>query len=220
MICVPNRGVVCPAQQTVHGSWLPAARVTIPIDIVGAGPPSQANSRRWPALASKRCSARSAAVMWSAPSIHNANFSRSAVPRIGWHAVRCRGGPHQHLVAHLVTQPVVHRLEIVEVGEQQRSRLVLTIEPVDVAGHLLEEGAAVEQPGHRIGPRLACHLLLDRLVSSTMRIRLAEAPISSRSLSQPREPGERHSATPALAPNPRQDRPSILGGASTDCSPR
>ena len=48
------------------------------------------------------------------------------------------GGAHQNLVTRLVAQPVVHRLEVVEIGEQQRSRLILTIEPVDVAGHLLD----------------------------------------------------------------------------------
>ena len=79
---------------------------------------------------------------------------------------------------------------------------VLTIEPIDVAFHFLEEGAAVEQPGQRVGARLSRHFLLDRLVLQHHADQAGRGADQQLVLvSQPREPGERHSAMPALAPN-------------------
>ena len=68
---------------------------------------------------------------------------------------------HQNLVAHLMTEAIIHRLEVVEIGEEQRSGLFLTVKPVDVAAQFLKEGTTIEQSSQRIGSRLARHLLLD-----------------------------------------------------------
>ena len=75
-----------------------------------------------------------------------------------------RRGALQHFVARLVSELVVHRLEAIEVGVEQRARLILAIQPIDVTNQLLEERAPVQQSGQRVGAGLVRHFPLDGLM--------------------------------------------------------
>ena len=59
---------------------------------------------------------------------------------------------------------IVQALEVVQVDVHQRARELLAVQPVDPAVHLFDEGAAVQQPGERVGTGLAGQLALDRLM--------------------------------------------------------
>jgi hypothetical protein len=73
------------------------------------------------------------------------------------------GGATQDVVAHFMAQPVVDRLEMIEVGEDQRTGLVVAILPHRVTLHLLQKRTAIEQAGQRVGPRLPGHVELEGL---------------------------------------------------------
>ena len=74
------------------------------------------------------------------------------------------GDMDQDVVAHFVAELVVDRLERVHIDKHQSAGRVFGVQAVNVALHLLEEGAAVEQAGQRIGASLAAHFLLNRLM--------------------------------------------------------
>src|ERR1019366_4399126 len=70
------------------------------------------------------------------------------------------GGAPQHVVARFMTQPVVDRLEVVEIGEHEGTGLVIAVLAGGVTLDLLQERAPVEQAGERGGARLLGHVEL------------------------------------------------------------
>src|SRR5690606_13439928 len=76
----------------------------------------------------------------------------------------------QRLVAALVAEAVVDQLEIVQIDEQQRTLAAAAAGLRQALAQHLAEGAAVEQPGHRIVAREP----LQRLVVLELRQRYPE----------------------------------------------
>jgi len=80
------------------------------------------------------------------------------------HPAQHRAGQHERGVARLMAEPVVQRLQPVQVDEHQRARQPLPLQPVDPPLRLVDEGAPVQQARERVRPGLAGQLPLDRLV--------------------------------------------------------
>src|SRR5262249_39923630 len=64
----------------------------------------------------------------------------------------------EHLVAHGVSVAVVDQLELVEVAEDEGHVVAEAPRRLELPGQLVVEGAAIEEPGQRIGASLAPEL--------------------------------------------------------------
>ena len=99
----------------------------------------------------------------------------------------------QHLVAARMAEPVVHPLEVVEVGHEQAHRLLLAARPLQLELQRVLEGAAIAQPG--------------QVIRVGRRCQAGDQPLDVRLQRSHEDPGQRHGA--------HGDHPLLLGAGRT-----